>query len=133
MKLLIGGSPCTFWTIANMRGRETEPSGLGWELFKNYLIAKEKFKPDYFLYENNVSANSSIKRTIKEVLNVYDESNLFLVNNRGSGVRYVEIDSALVSCQHRKRFYVATLGDNYTPPKTCIYPLKKTLKISGNY
>lgn len=28
--------------------RETEPSGMGWELFKNYLIAKEKFKPDFF-------------------------------------------------------------------------------------
>lgn len=55
MKLLIGGSPCTHWSIAQTRNRETEPEGLGWELFKNYLIALEKFKPDYFLYENNKS------------------------------------------------------------------------------
>ena len=53
-KLLIGGSPCIHWSIAQKNNRETEPEGLGWELFKNYLIAKEKFKPDFFLYENNI-------------------------------------------------------------------------------
>lgn len=53
MKLLIGGSPCTHWSIAQTKHRETEPSGLGWELFLNYLIAREKYRPDYFLYENN--------------------------------------------------------------------------------
>lgn len=47
MKLLIGGSPCTHWSIAQTKNRETEPEGLGWELFKNYLIALEKFKPDF--------------------------------------------------------------------------------------
>lgn len=26
-------------------------AGLGWELFKKYLIAIEKFKPDYFLFK----------------------------------------------------------------------------------
>ena len=50
IKLLIGGSPCTFWSIAQKNGRETEAEGMGWELFKNYLIAKEKFKPDFFLW-----------------------------------------------------------------------------------
>lgn len=48
LRLLIGGSPCTHWSIAQKNNRETEPKGLGWELFKNYLIAKEKFKPDFF-------------------------------------------------------------------------------------
>lgn len=56
IKLLIGGSPCTFWSIAQKNGRETEAEGLGWELFKNFLIAKKKFNPDFFLYENNKSA-----------------------------------------------------------------------------
>lgn len=41
IKLLIGGSPCTYWSVAQKKGRETEAEGLGWELFKNYLIAKE--------------------------------------------------------------------------------------------
>ena len=45
MKLLIGGSPCTHWSIAQTKNRETEPKGLGWELFENYLIALGDLNP----------------------------------------------------------------------------------------
>lgn len=89
IKLLIGGSPCTYWSIAQKNGRETEASGMGWELFKNYLIAKEKFKPDFFLYENNKSAAQPIKDQISKEL----------------GVDLMYINSALVSAQNRQRFY----------------------------
>lgn len=92
IKILLGGSPCTFWSIARFNqkeNRETEAEGLGWELFKNYVVAKEKFKPDFFLYENNVSASLAIKEQIEKAL----------------GVKRMEIDSALVSAQSRKRFY----------------------------
>lgn len=89
IKLLIGGSPCTFWSIAQKNGRETEAEGLGWELFKNYLIAKQKFKPDFFLYENNKSAAQPIKDQISREL----------------GVELTHINSALVSAQNRQRFY----------------------------
>ncbi len=89
IKLLIGGSPCTFWSIAQKNNRETEAEGLGWELFKNYLIAKEKFKPDFFLYENNKSAAQAIKDQISREL----------------GVDLMYINSALVSAQNRQRFY----------------------------
>ena len=104
IKLLLGGSPCTFWSIAQTKNRETEPSGLGWELFENYLIAKEKFKPDFFLYENNVSAAKPIKDEIKKRFNVGGGEN-----------RYIEINSALVSAQNRKRFYVHNCGDVRQP------------------
>lgn len=104
IKLLIGGSPCTFWSIAqNPEKRETTAKGLGWELFKNYLIAKEKFKPDFFLYENNVSAAAAIKNQIKRELHV------------GESARYIEINSKLVSAQNRKRFYVHNCGDVKQP------------------
>ncbi len=89
IKILIGGSPCTHWSIAQKNNRETEPEGLGWELFKNYLIAKEKFKPDLFLYENNKSASQAIKDQISRELDV----DLMYIN------------SALVSAQNRQRFY----------------------------
>lgn len=89
IKLLIGGSPCTYWSIAQKNGRETEAEGMGWELFKNYLIAKEKFKPDFFLYENNKSAAQAIKDQISREL----------------GVELMYINSALVSAQNRQRFY----------------------------
>ena len=111
IKLLIGGSPCTYWSCAQKNNRETEPSGMGWELFKNYLIAKEKFKPDFFLYENNKSADEAIKRQIREELNVWDGT--FLMED--SGARYIEINSALVSAQNRQRFYVHNCGDVEQP------------------
>lgn len=111
IKLLIGGSPCTYWSVAQKNNRETEPSGMGWELFKNYLIAKEKFKPDFFLYENNKSAAEPIKQKIREELNVWDGT--FLMPD--SGARYIEINSALVSAQNRQRFYVHNCGDVQQP------------------
>lgn len=89
IKLLIGGSPCTYWSIAQKNGREVEAEGIGWELFKNYLIAKEKFNPDFFLYENNKSAAQPIKDQISTAL----------------GVDLMYINSALVSAQSRQRFY----------------------------
>ena len=111
IKLLIGGSPCTFWSIAQKKGRETEAEGMGWELFKNYLIAKEKFKPDFFLYENNKSAAQAIKDQIKHELEVWNET-LF---TEDSGARYIEINSALVSAQNRQRFYVHNCGEVEQP------------------
>ena len=68
IKLLIGGSPCTKWSIAQKNGREVLPEGIGWELFENYRIAKEKFQPDFFLYENNKSAAQPIKDAIYTAL-----------------------------------------------------------------
>ena len=111
IKLLIGGSPCTYWSIAQKNNRETEPSGMGWELFKNYLIAKEKFKPDFFLYENNKSAAQAIKDEIKKQFGVWDGS--FLMED--TGARYIEINSALVSAQNRQRFYVHNCGEVEQP------------------
>ena len=83
MKLLIGGSPCTHWSIAQTRNRETEASGIGWELFLNYRIARDKYQPDYFLYENNKSMSSAIRAQITAEL----------------GVEPVLINSALVSAE----------------------------------
>lgn len=123
IRLLLGGSPCTYWSIAQKNNRETEASGTGWELFKNYLIAKEKFKPDYFLYENNVSAAQPIKDEIKKQFRV---RNLFNIN---SDVEYIEINSALVSAQNRERFYVHNCGDVVQPKDRGI--LLKDVLIRG--
>ena len=126
IRLLLGGSPCTAFSIAQKNNRETQPnSGIGWELFKNYLIAKEKFKPDYFLYENNKSAAQPIKDEIKKQLGVWDGT--FLIPY--SDVRYIEINSALVSAQNRERFYVHNCGEVGQPKDRGI--LLKDVLISG--
>ena len=89
MKLLLGGSPCTHWSIAQTRNRETQPEGLGWELFRNYLIARERYGPDFYLYENNKSMAPAIRAQITAEL----------------GVEPILINSALVSAQSRQRLY----------------------------
>lgn len=90
-RILIGGSPCTYWSIIqNPQNRETQASGMGWELFLNYIIAMEKFKPDYFLYENNESISKEIQKQIQKNLGIED---------------LLHFNSALVSAQNRKRIY----------------------------
>lgn len=89
MKILIGGSPCTHWSIAQTKNRETEASGIGWELFLNYRIVRDKYQPDFFLYENNKSMSPAIRAQITAEL----------------GVEPVLINSALVSAQNRQRLY----------------------------
>ena len=59
IKILLGGSPCTYWSCAQKNNRETEPSGMGWELFENYLIAKEKFQPDIIQCGNAFQVRNS--------------------------------------------------------------------------
>ena len=116
--MLIGGSPWTYWSMGQTNGREVEAKGIGWELFKNYLIAKDKFKPDYFLYENNKSAAQPIKNQISKEL----------------GVDLMYINSALVSAQNRQRFYA--FNWNVQQPKDRGILLKDILEtgedLTGN-
>ena len=105
MKLLIGGSPCTHWSIAQTKNRETEASGIGWELFLNYRIARDKYKPDFFLYENNKSMSPTIRAQITAEL----------------GVEPVLINSALVSAQNRQRLYwVGKRNPDGTYSQVCV-------------
>lgn len=101
--LLIGGSPCTYWSIAKASsgGRETEPSGLGFDLFMQYVRALKEVKPKYFLYENNKSMSDAIKNEITKHL----------------GVEPIMIDSADFSAQSRKRYYWTNIpvDMSYTP------------------
>jgi DNA (cytosine-5)-methyltransferase 3A len=105
LKLLIGGSPCTHWSIAQRKNRETKAEGIGWELFLNYVIAKEKWKPDIFLYENNESAADEIKNQISEEL----------------GYPLLHINSALVSAQQRKRIYCTNIPNVPQPSDRHIF------------
>lgn len=87
---LIGGSPCTFWSIAQSSDkRETTASGLGWELFSQYVRALHEANPLYFLYENNKSMSKDIYKSISDTF----------------GFEPICINSALVSAQNRQRLY----------------------------
>ena len=105
--LLIGGSPCTYWSIAKTNGeRETTPSGLGWDLFKEYVRALKESECKYFLYENNFSISPQIKAAITKELNVAP----------------IMINSSLVSAQNRKRLY-------WTNIPGVIQPIDKNIEL----
>ncbi len=86
---LIGGSPCTHWSIAQKKNRETTASGVGWDLFSQYVRALQEAKPKYFIYENNYSMSKEIRASIDDTF----------------GFEAVHINSALVSAQNRQRLY----------------------------
>ena len=81
---------CTYWSIAQSPDkRETTASGLGWELFSQYVRALNEAKPKYFLYENNKSMSKDIYKSISDTF----------------GFEPICINSALVSAQNRQRLY----------------------------
>lgn len=86
---LIGGSPCTYWSIAKTKNRETVANGMGWELFSQYVRALHEVKPKLFIYENNKSMSKDIRASIDEAF----------------GFEAICINSALVSAQTRQRLY----------------------------
>ena len=121
--LLIGGSPCTYWSIAQSKDkRETTSSGLGWDLFSQYVRALKEVKPKYFFYENNYSMSKEIKAEITKAL----------------GVEPIYINSALVSGQNRKRLYWTNIPSSVLEDKNIkLYDVvdfsKEKFKPVGNW
>lgn len=113
--LVMGGSPCTFWSIAKAN-REVDKSGIGWRLFTRFVESVRIIRPRYFLYENVTSMPQSIKEYITEEL----------------GVEPVSINSALVSAQRRKRLYWTNIKGIEQPKDKGIL-LKDILESGVNY
>lgn len=87
---LLAGFPCTKFSIAQKKDRETKPySGEGWNLFEQSWRAVQEAKPKYFLFENNKSMAKEIQREISKIV----------------GFEPICINSALVSAQNRNRLY----------------------------
>ena len=84
--LLIGGSPCQWFSSAGKGLNFEDPRS---KLFFEFVRILNEAKPRYFLLEN--------VKMKKERQNIISE-HLF-------GIQAVEIDSALVSAQRRKRLY----------------------------
>lgn len=87
INLLIGGSPCQSFSIANVN-REGFGHDNG-KLFFNFVEAKNELRPKYFLYENVASMCISDRDFISKQL----------------GVEPHMLNSNLVSAQSRNRYY----------------------------
>jgi len=118
--LLIGGSPCQDFSIANTKqlGLQGEKSAL----FYEYLRILKELKPKYFLLEN-----VRMKKQSEQELNEY------------LGVKGLHINSQLVSYQRRPRIYwtnipnVTIPGDrniNFQDYKEIDYKICKKYKLT---
>ena len=83
--LLIGGSPCQGFSMAGKKLNFDDPRS---KLFFEYVRLLKECKPEYFALEN-VRMNKEHEEIITDIL----------------GVQPIEINSALVSAQNRKRLY----------------------------
>ncbi|HAU88319.1 MAG TPA: cytosine methyltransferase [Lachnospiraceae bacterium] len=113
--LLLGGSPCTYWSIAK-KDREITSDGIGFQLFMEYVRALKESQCRYFLYENNNSIHQNIKQEISKRL----------------GVEPIMINSALVSAQSRKRCYWTNIP-HVTQPEDKNILLKDVLESGMSY
>jgi len=109
--MVIGGSPCTFWSCAKGSAREVDKAGIGWLLFSKFLDAVRIVKPKWYLYENVASMPASIKAFISEEF----------------GAEPIMINSALMSAQQRKRYYWSNIP-NIEQPQDRGIPLRDILE-----
>ena len=107
--LVIGGSPCTGFSLAGKQLAFDDPRSA---LFFEFHRIVQEVKPKYFFLENN--------RMKKEYLEVIDEH---------MGVTSIQINSALVSAQNRIRHYWTNIPNATVPDNN-----NKMLKdIIGDY
>jgi len=83
--LLLGGSPCQGFSFAGKQLNFFDPRS---KLFFDFVKALEALKPKYFLLEN-----VKMKKEYEDIITQH------------LGVKPIEINSALVSAQNRKRLY----------------------------
>lgn len=112
--LLIGGSPCQDFSIANKerKGLQGVKSGL----FFEYLRLLKECNPTYFLLEN-VEMKDKDMELISQYMGTYP----------------VNINSELVSAQTRNRYYWTNIGSYYNDLfgfRHCNIPQPKDKKIS---
>ncbi len=93
--LMIGGSPCQGFSFA---GKQLNFDDERSQLFFHYIRLLKYLKPRYFLLEN-VKMKKEFQDVISELL----------------GVEPIEINSALVSAQNRKRLYWTNIPDVKQP------------------
>lgn len=99
--LLLGGSPCQGFSFAGKQLNFFDPRS---KLFFDYVKALETLKPKYFLLEN-----VKMKKEYQDIISKY------------VGVEPIEINSALLSAQNRKRLYWTNIPNISQPQNKNIF------------
>lgn len=100
--LIIGGSPCQGFSFAGKMLNFEDPRS---KLFFEYVRLIHECNPKYFLLEN-VKMKKESELVITQALNCYP----------------IEINSALVSAQNRRRLYWTNINSTHTDLFGCMIP-----------
>jgi len=109
--LLMGGSPCQGFSFAGKQLNFSDPRS---KLFFEFVKIKEILKPKYFLLEN-----VKMKKEYQDVISEYMRVDL------------IEINSALVSAQNRKRLYWTNI-EGIEQPEDMGILLKDIIETNSN-
>ena len=93
--IVIGGSPCQGFSFAGKQLNFADPRS---RLFFEFVRALKEIKPKYFLLEN-----VKMKKEFQDII------------SKQLGVEPIEINSALVSAQNRKRLYWTNIPNLVLP------------------
>lgn len=87
---ILAGFPCTKFSIAQKKDRETKPyCGIGWDMFEKAWEAVQVAQPKFFLFENNKSMAQAVQEEISKII----------------GFKPLVFNSSLLSAQQRQRIY----------------------------
>lgn len=119
--LLIGGSPCQGFSFAGKQLNFADPRS---RLFFEFVRALKELKPKYFLLEN-----VKMKKEFQDII------------SQQLGIEPIEINSALVSAQNRKRLYWTNIPNLVLPTdknivlkniaSDAVLAKSKTIRTSG--
>lgn len=101
MDIMIGGSPCQGFSFAGKQLNFIDPRS---RLFFEFVRLLEEVQPKYFLLEN-----VKMKKEYQDIITRY------------LGVEPIEINSALVSAQNRKRLYWTNIPNIKQPEDKGIF------------
>lgn len=108
--LLIGGSPCQGFSTAGKELNFEDPRS---KLFFEFVKAKERLKPTYWMLEN-----VGMKKEFRDIISEY------------LGCEPIHINSAKLTAQNRPRFYWTNIP-NVEPPKDKEITVEQVLNIKG--
>lgn len=111
--LLIGGSPCQGFSFAGKMLNFEDPRSA---LFFEFVRLLHECKPKYFLLEN-VKMKKESELVITQALNCYP----------------IEINSALVSAQNRRRLYWTNINSTHTDLFGCMIPGIEQPEVDEKY
>lgn len=111
--LLIGGSPCQSFSFAGKRKAMTTKDSIEIHTLNHYLQLKNdgyEFEGQSYLFWEYMRIFNEVKPTYFLLENVMMGEKWERILSRAIGVNPIEINSALVSAQNRRRLYWTNIG-----------------------